>query len=394
MSSEPKDDLSGAQIEFQRTLEAMVGIPATHGNRIQVLRNGDEIFPAMLEAIENASRTIDFLTFVYWKGEIGKEFAVRLCERAKAGVRVRVLLDSWGARPIEKDLVDQMTSSGVQLHWFRPLKGVRINRLNHRTHRKVLVVDEIIGFTGGVGIADLWLGNARSEKEWRDTHFKIEGPSVDGLRAAFLENWKETEATLYDSAFDQFPVLGEVGNSTAQCVRGSSTSRGNDLSTVFRVLMQKSQHQLRIVTAYFVPDDDLVDRLCDAAGRGVQVQILLPGPHADKRFVQVAAEADYERLVTSGVEIWNFQPSMLHVKAMMIDGCVANVGSANFNARSMKYDEEINVIMFDTDVVRTLNEHFEEDLQRSIRINLQQWRGRTASQRVEEALVTPLRPLS
>lgn len=378
----------------RRILEGVVGIPATEGNRIEVLRNGDEIFPRMLEDISAAKRTVDFLTFVYWKGSIGEEFAERLAERASAGVRVRVLLDAWGARPVERRLLGLMTAAGVDVHWFRPLHRMRPREINHRTHRKILVVDEAVGFTGGVGISDFWLGDARNEKEWRDTHFRIEGPAVDGLRAAFLDNWSETDRSSLDSAFDLFPKQPGAGTSTVQCVRGDSSSNGSDLNTLFVTLLQMARSRFRVTTAYFVPDDDLTQRLCDAAERGVEVQVLLPGPHADKRFVQMEGEADYAQLMKSGVELWNFQPSMLHAKVMTVDGIIANVGSANFNARSLECDEEFNMVAFDPVIADILDQHFDTDLQRSVRIDPSRWKKRSLFQRGVEHVVTPLRPVS
>jgi cardiolipin synthase len=383
------------QIErARRTLEGVVGIPATEDNRITVLHNGCEIFPAMLDAIRAAQHTIDFLTFVYWKGDIGTELADALGQRAKSGVRVRVLLDAWGSKPIEHRLIDTMTSAGVSLRWFRPLRRIRMGEVNHRTHRKVLVVDESIGFTGGVGISDLWRGDARNEHEWRDTHFKVQGPAVDGLRGAFLDNWAETDRAIFDVDHDRFPVQPKPGQSVVQCVRGASAAGGSDLRSVFRTLLQLSQRQLRVTTAYFVPDDDLTRRLCEAATRGVQVQILLPGPFADKRFVQLAAEVEYEELIGSGVELWNFQPTMMHAKTMTVDGLIANVGSANFNVRSLKSDEEINMVIFDPDIAQTLNRHFDQDLERSVRIDPRRWKHRSFVQRAKEHLVTPLRGIS
>jgi cardiolipin synthase len=381
-------------IRARRTLEGVIGVPATEGNRVTVLRNGCEIFPAMLDAIRCAEHTIDFLTFVYWKGDIGEELAEALGGRAEAGVRVRVLLDAWGSRPIEGRLIDEMVKAGVQLHWFRPFHRVRLAEINHRTHRKVLVVDESVAFTGGVGISDLWMGDARNENEWRDTHFKVEGPAVDGLRAAFLDNWAETEESIFDTEHDRFPNQPQPGECVIQCVRGQSATGGSDLASVFRTLLQLTQRQLRVTTAYFVPDDDLTKRLCEAAARGVHVQILLPGPLADKRFVQLAGEENYEDLIEAGVELWNFQPSMMHAKIMTVDGQVANVGSANFNSRSLKCDEEINMVIFDESIVRTLDHHFDEDLERSLRIDPGRWKRRSAFQQVKEKLVAPLRGVS
>jgi cardiolipin synthase len=398
MSSDDAPNSTSTRVELiaraRRALEGVIGIPATEGNRVTVLHNGDEIFPAMLDAIASATHTIDFLTFVYWKGEIGVKMAELLSRQASAGLRVRVLLDAWGSRPIESHLIDQMTDAGVQLRWFRPFHRVRVGEVNHRTHRKVLVVDESVAFTGGVGISDLWLGDARNEHEWRDTHFQVEGPAIDGLRAAFLDNWAETDGPTFDTACDRFPDQPTPGESVIQCVRGASATGGSDLASVFRALLQLTERRLRVTTAYFVPDDELTKDLCEASERGVQVQILLPGPFADKRFVQLAAEVNYEGLIASGVELWNFQPSMMHAKIMTVDGQVANVGSANFNSRSLNCDEEINMVIFDESIVRTLDRHFDEDLERSIRIDPSRWKRRSALQRVKEKLVAPLRGVS
>jgi len=376
---------------LRRTLEGVIGVPATEGNRLDVLRNGVDIFPAMLEAIEQAEHMIDLLTFVYWQGEIGTTFAQALAARARAGVRVRVLLDSWGAHPIDPPLIDLMESAGVMVHWFRPLRRFEPSKMNHRTHRKVMITDESVGFTGGVGIADEWNGDARNGSEWRDTHFRIYGPAVDGLRAAFLDNWAETDPVMFEDGIDRFPTQPQPGGSIIQCVRGASEAGWSDISTLFLTLLQKAEHRLRIATAYFVPDRDLIDRLCAAAGRGVDVEILLPGPHADKRFVQLAAESAYEQLLDRGVKIWNFQPSMLHAKVMTVDGLVASVGSANFNARSTELDEEINLVVLDQEVVKILDQHFDEDLERSEQIVAGRWADRPIGQRVLEQLTKPLR---
>jgi cardiolipin synthase len=377
-----------------RSLESLVGVPATDGNRVTILRNGDEIFPSMLEAIGGARTTIDLLNFVYWKGEIGRQFAEGLAERARAGVRVRVLLDAWGSRPIERSLLDLMDDAGVQVRWFRPLRRFRPRSVNHRTHRKLLVIDECTAFTGGVGISDLWLGDAQNDQQWRDTHFKVEGPAVDGIRAVFIDNWSETEATIFDPRFDHFPDQPTPGNSTIQCVRGDSATGGSELNALFKSLLQLAEHRFRITTAYFVPDEELLERLCEAATRGVHVQILLPGPHADKRFVQVEAEADYTRLIEAGVELWNFQVSMLHAKIMTIDGLVANVGSANFNFRSLRCDDEFNFVAFDPEIIATLDAHFDDDLERSTKIDPQQWRHRALLQRVFEVVTKALKKIS
>jgi cardiolipin synthase len=377
--------------EIRRTLEGVIGVPATEGNLVDVLVNGDQIFPAMLDAIGEARRTIDLLTFVYWRGGIGTKFAEALSDKARSGVRVRVLLDAWGASSIDPGLVSEMEDAGVRVRWFRPLHRLQPTKVNHRTHRKVMIVDEETGFTGGVGIADEWSGDARSEDEWRDTHFRVRGPAVDGLRAAFLDNWLETDPEVFDASIDRFPDQPQPGGAVIQCVRGASEVGWSDISTLLLALLQLAKDRIRITTAYFVPDDELIGQLSAASDRGVKVEILLPGPHGDKRFVQLAGQAIYEQLLEHGVRIWHYQPTMLHAKIMTVDGLVANVGSANFNARSTELDEEINLVALDPDLVRQLDRQFDVDLERSEEIQPGRWEDRSVGRRILEGITRPLR---
>ena len=389
--SEPNPATTDRVGRFRRSLEGILGVPATEGNLVEVFRNGNEIFPAMLGAIADAEHTIDFLTFVYWRGRIGTAFAEALSERARSGVRVRVLLDAWGAHPIERELIHMMEDSGVRVRWFRPLHRLALTKANHRTHRKVMVVDEAIAFTGGVGIADEWNGDARNEHEWRDTHFRVRGPAVDGLRAAFLDNWIETDTEIFDPTVDRFPQQPQPGGTVIQCVRGASEAGASDLSTLLLTLLELAEERIRITTAFFVPDEGLTGRLCSASDRGVSVEILLPGPYGDKRFVQLAGQSVYEELLTHGIRIWHFQPSMLHAKVMTVDRQVASIGSANFNARSIELDEEINLVALDRPLVRLLDDQFDEDLERSEEIDPSRWEERSLARRALVGLTKPLR---
>ena len=373
---------------FRRRLERLLGAPATEGNRIEALRNGDEIFPAMLDAIGSAERTIDLLTFIYWDGAIGRTFADALSARADAGVRVRVLLDALGARRINREWVADMERAGVQVEWFRPLRLPRIWRWNHRTHRKVLICDETVGFTGGVGIADEWVGDARNAGEWRDTHFRLTGPAVDGLRGAFISNWAETGRPAWDSGVDRFPRHPAAGPVAVQTVRGQAQAGWSDVTTVVRALLELADSRLRLATAYFSPDPQTLRMLCEASERGLDVEILLPGPHADKRFVQMAGEDVYRPLLEAGVAIACFQPSMLHAKILLIDDVVACVGSANLNTRSFAHDEEILLVVFDPGVSGVLDRHFDEDWERSEPIDLERWRRRGPVQRGVELVAS------
>ena len=254
-----------------------------------------------------------------------------------------------------------------------------------------MIVDEATGFTGGVGIADEWSGDARSEDEWRDTHFRVRGPAVDGLRAAFLDNWLETDPDVFDRSIDRFPDQPQPGRAVIQCVRGASEVGWSDISTLLLALLLLAKDRIRITTAYFVPDDELIECLKAASDRGVTVEILLPGPHGDKRFVQLAGQAVHERLLEHGVRIWHYQPTMLHAKIMTVDGLVANVGSANFNARSTELDEEINLVALDPDLVRLLDRQFDVDLDRSEEIQPGRWKDRSVGRRVLEGITRPLR---
>ena len=377
-------------VPLRRELEALLGIPATEGNLVSVYRNGDEIFPPMLDAIAGATRTVDLMTYVYWSGDIARKFADALSERARAGIRVRLLIDAVGGFKIEKGLVERMEGAGVNVQWFRKPWVKSPFKQNHRCHRKVLVVDEAVAFTGGVGIAQEWTGDARNDAEWRDTHVRIEGPAVDGVSAGFSQNWAETGQPMFDDV-DQFPEQKQHGHSTIQVIRGSASIGWDDMQTLFYAVIASARERLRLTTAYFAPSQDFIDLLIDKVADGVQVQVLLPGPGADKRVCQLTSEATYAELTDGGVEVWNFQPSMLHAKVVTVDQSLTVLGSSNFNRRSMNHDEEIALAIFDDEVTAVLDEHFETDLERSRPIDLERWRRRTSTQRLMESAVQPMR---
>jgi len=388
-------DQSGSDVDrvqrFRRRLEALLGIPASEGNELTLLKNGDQIFPAMIAAIQSATNTIDFLTFVYWKGEIANEFAHALAERSRNGVRVRVLIDAIGGRLIDSALIDHMVECGVQVEWFRkPFSVAQLTsplKQNHRTHRKVLICDERVGFTGGVGIAEEWCGDARNESEWRDTHVQVVGPAVDGLSASFAQNWAETGNPLIDDR-RSFPDHVTSGRSIVQVARGSASVGWNDMATVFRLMIESASDRLRMMTAYFVPDDSFQQLFLDAVQRGVQVDIMVPGPHADKRVCQLASESIYSRLTQGGVRIWAFQPSMLHAKVLTVDGVATVIGSANMNRRSMQLDEEVVLSVLDPAIARRLEADFDEELLRCERIEPRRWQDRPLHQKAQEKATT------
>ncbi|MFF5092887.1 phospholipase D-like domain-containing protein [Streptomyces niveus] len=375
---------------IRRRLERLIGIAMTEGNSLVPLRNGDEIFASMLESIRGAEHTVDMMTFVYWRGDIAHEFAQALSERARAGVRVRLLLDGFGSRLIEKDQLEAMERAGVRVAWFRKPLYLSPLKQNHRCHRKVLVVDETTAFTGGVGIAEEWCGDARNEHEWRDTHVRVQGAAVDGIAAAFTQNWAECQDEMFDDA-DRFATQDAHGDAIVQVVRGSASFGWQDMQTLIRVMLESAQERVRLATAYFAPDEYFVELLCAAARRGVSVEILLPGPHTDKRVCLLAGQRYYEDLTACGVRIHQYQPTMLHTKIITVDSIASLIGSTNFNRRSMDHDEEVMLAVLDPALTAVLDGHFEEDLTVSEPIAPGRWKRRSLMQRAREASVVPIR---
>ncbi|MFI9150369.1 phosphatidylserine/phosphatidylglycerophosphate/cardiolipin synthase family protein [Streptomyces sp. NPDC053367] len=383
-------DAAARKQRLRRRLERLIGIAATEGNDLVPLRNGDEIFPAMLESIRSARHTVDMMTFVYWRGQVARDFAFALADRARAGVRVRLLLDGFGAMEIEQQLLDHMNTAGVQVAWFRKPVWLSPFKQNHRCHRKALVVDEHTAFTGGVGIAEEWCGDARNPGEWRDTHVQVRGPAVDGIAAAFAQNWAECHDELFDDR-DRFGEHPQAGSSIVQVVRGSASIGWQDMQTLIRVMLTSAEERFRLATAYFAPDTYFIDLLCRTARRGVRVEILLPGPHTDQRACQLAGQHHYTRLLEAGVHIRQYQPTMMHAKIITVDSVASLIGSTNFNRRSMDHDEEVMLAVLDEEFTAELDRDYDEDLRRSVEIDLDRWKRRAALQRLKEAAVTPIR---
>jgi cardiolipin synthase A/B len=372
--------------QWRLRLESLLGTPATDGNEIRVLRNGVEIFPAMLEAIDAAEHSVDLVTFVYWTGRIADRFAERLAAAAVRGCRVRVLLDGVGARKMNETLIDQMTEAGCDVRWFRPVTDAapNIGEIDHRTHRKILVCDAAVGFIGGVGIADEWDGDARNESEWRDTHLSIRGPAVAGLLASFIDNWADENDDGFDPGAESSVDPQPRGTSSCVVIRGSAEIGASEMWRLMLALIVCAQRRVRIATAYFNPDERLSAALCAAVERGVEVSILVPGEHHDKRFVQIATESTYATLLEAGVSISTFDISMMHAKVITVDGVVATVGSANMNQRSTQFDEEANVVVFDPDIIAELDRHLDEDHRNSSEIDPADWADRGLWQRTTE----------
>ena len=376
---------------YQRAFEATLGIPFTTGNTIEPLINGVRIFPAMIEAIEGARESIDFLTFIYWQGDVAERFGHALAERAAAGVRVRVLLDAFGANSMPGDVLERMQNAGAEIAWFRQPMRWRFWQADNRTHRKILLIDGLVGFTGGVGIAAEWDGDARKPDEWRETHFRLTGPVLDGLRGAFVSNWVETRRPDFEERW-RIPTPSADGDARMQVLRTSAAVNYSDIATLFRLLIRMAQYRLRVTTGYFVPDPITVDMLCEAAGRGVEIDILMPGPHTDSRVAKIAGEDAFRPLLEAGVRLHRYQPTMLHAKVTLLDDVLAVIGSANFNHRSMGKDDEIAVTLVHQPTVDKLSADFEQDRERCELVREGQWKKRGVWQRLLEYLSRLLRP--
>ncbi|MEX2435351.1 MAG: phospholipase D-like domain-containing protein, partial [Balneolaceae bacterium] len=291
---------------YKGLLEQSLGIPFTTGNKVTVLKNGKQIFPAMLDAISNSKERIEFLTFVYWKGDIAETFANALAEKAKEGVEVFVILDSFGAASMPPELCEMMENNGVQVEWFRPISNWKVWKVDNRTHRKVLICDGEVAFTGGVGIAEEWQGDANHENEWRDTHFKITGPAVFGLQAAFMENWIETGQRLkFDHSIKINPHPDH--ETDVQVIRTSASVRWSDIIMLYQSLILMAKESIHITTAYFNPNSTILDLLVDAAGRGVTIQIMMPGRHTDQEVARIAGDDSFQPMLDAGIDLWYYQ---------------------------------------------------------------------------------------
>lgn len=375
---------------FLRSMGSLLGPPLVGGNAVCALRNGVEIFPAMLDAIRRAQRTITFETFIYWSGDIGHDMAEALAERARAGVAVRVLLDWVGSTRMAPALLDRMESAGVTVQRYHPPRWYTLSRLNNRTHRKLLVVDGCVGFTGGVGIADPWLGDAEDETHWRDTHFRVEGPVVGQMQAAFLDNWmKATGEVLHGD--DYFPPLSPAGDFTAQMFRSDPGEGSESVRLMYLLSITSARRSVYISAAYFVPDDLSRATLVAACNRGVHVEIIVPGACIDTETTRRASRARWGPLLEAGAFIYEYQPTMYHCKVMIVDECWTSVGSTNFDNRSFRLNDEANLNVYDERFARALLSDFERDRQRSRRITLDQWRRRPWREKLVEHAAALLR---
>jgi cardiolipin synthase A/B len=388
-------EITLGEASFFRTIEAHTDAPIVSGNRIEVLLNGDETFPSMLREIRKAKSTITFAQYLYEDGSIARELAQAFAERCRAGVKGNILLDSHGSGKAPSDIIATMKDAGCHVEYFRRVEaeGIifpwKLLRYNYRSHRRVLVIDGRIGFTGGYGISEAWTGDGRTPEHWRDTNARIEGPVVSFLQAAFAESWLETTGIAIGGD-GYFPHLDSAGNVRAQIVKSSPTGGSFQNYMLFLLSINSARKSILITNPYFIPDNVMTEALVKAAKRGVRVAVLLPG-EIDSQLTYTASRSHYEPLLLGGVEVFEYKASLMHAKTIVIDGVWSTIGSTNFDNRSFALNQEINLTVYDSGISKRLEEIFQEDLKYSQKITYEQWRSRSIFERLGEFFAFPIR---
>jgi cardiolipin synthase len=376
--------------QLKREMGALLGPTIVPGNSVQALENGDEIFPSMLAAISAAKRTITFETYIYWSGRIGEQFAEALIERARAGVLIHVMLDWVGCGKMSPDLVARLTHAGVEVKRYHALRWYTLGKLNNRTHRKVLIVDGAVGFTGGVGIADQWSGRAQDPEHWRDMHFKVLGPVVAQMQAAFLDNWIKTTGMVLHGD-DYFPALTQAGDQEMQMFISSPKGGSDSMRVMYLAAITAAECSIDIEAAYFIPDPLMIRELVAACERGVRIRVLLPGQFIDSQTARIASKRGWGPLLHSGAEIHVYQPTMLHCKMLIFDDYMVSVGSTNFDMRSFELNDEASLNVYDSRFAGEMRNVFERDLKSATRFTYANWRSRGWSEKAAEIVLVPIR---
>jgi cardiolipin synthase A/B len=377
-----KSDISAEDPRDPAYVAALVGADLTRGNSFDVLTNGDQILPAMLEAIDRATKRVSFETYVWTSGTVAERFTAALERAARRGVRVTVVVDAIGAATMAREESERLEQAGARVLTFNPTRWYTPESLNFRTHRKILVVDGQVGFTGGVGVSDHWLGNARSKEEWRDTQVRMRGPIVRLLEAAFYENAIGSHGPTTPELDDEPEWYDATG--PALLVSSSSSGGSTDLERLYLQAIASARRTVDLATPYFVTDSSSMWALEDAARRGVKIRVLVEGDITDAMPVKYASRAAYDRLLGVGLQLFEYQPTMMHAKAMMVDGVLSVFGSANFDNRSLELNDELNIAVWNRELAARFLADFEQDLRVSRRLDLESWRHRSLLQKSRE----------
>ena len=366
--------------QFRREIGTLLGASVLEGNAVTEYQNGVEFFPAMLASIRGAQHSINMETYIYWSGTIAREFADALIERAHAGVKVHVLADWLGSTRMKQSLIDELRAGGVRFEYFHPLHWYSLDRINNRTHRKLLIVDGAVAYNGGAGIADEWDGNATKPDHWRDMQFRLEGPAAAQMQAIFADNWLTTSGeTLLGE--DYYPLTPRAGDIAVQAFASSPDGGSINMQLLYLMAINGARHSIDLESAYFVPGDLAMTALEGALRRGVQIRIVVPGPYVDSRVVRNASQQQWGDLLRAGARLYQFQPSLFHNKVMVVDGYLTIGGSANFDNRSFQLNDESNVNIHDRAFAAHMTQVIDGDIARSQEMTFAQWRERPWTQR-------------
>ena len=371
--------------EFLPTMAGATGEPFLPGNTLTILNDGDAFYPAMLDAVESAEYSITIEAYIYWAGAIGRQFAEALSAKAASGVRVKVLLDAVGSASIGEDILEALEKGGCQLGWYNPLSWKHIGRYNHRTHRKSLIIDGRLAFTGGAGIADHWRGQARNSSEWRDLMIRLEGPAVAPLQTGFAQNWLQTTGELVSGPLF-YPFIEPAGPLALQTILSSPEVGASTVRIMYYLSIICARRSIYIATPYFVPDAAGRDALIEAKRRGVDVRIMVAARYNDNWLAHQNSVRVYGRLLEAGIEILEYNRTMLHHKTMVVDGRWFTIGTTNFDNRSFAHNEENNICGYDEAVARELHEMFERDTSGCDRLTLQRWKKRGLWRKTQEVV--------
>jgi cardiolipin synthase A/B len=388
-------DILVGEPSFFPTIEAYTDAPIVGGNRIELLFNGDETFPVMLRDIKTAKSTITFAQYLYEDGSISYEFAQAFSDRCRAGVQAHILIDNQGSQKIPGEIPAMMRDAGCHVEFFRRVEAQQVFlpwkllKYNYRNHRRVLVIDGRVGFTGGYGISEAWTGDGRTEDHWRETNARVEGPVVKYLQAAFTESWLEATGALLGGD-GYFPRLEPRGKVSAQMVKSSPIGGSFQNYMLFLLSITSAKKSILITNSYFIPDDTMIEALLKAAARGVRVVILVPGK-IDHQITYRASRSNYGRMLLGGIQIFEYMPALMHAKTMVVDGVWATVGSTNFDNRSFALNEELNLTVYDSGIAQRLEEAFEQDLKYSRKITYDEWSSRGIGERIYEIFAFPVR---
>lgn len=380
-------NLTVADPEFINTMAGAAGVPFVGGNSVALLNNGDEFYPAMLDAIASAERSITIEAYIYWAGEIGLQFAHALADAARRGVRVKIVLDAVGSSSISTEILQILDKGGCNVAWYNPIRWNHLRRINNRTHRKSLIIDGRVGFTGGAGIADHWTGNAQDDKHWRDLQIRVEGPAVRPLQTGFAQNWLECTGELVTGPYF-YPTPIPAGNLSLHTIMSSPETGASTVRVMYCLAISAARHTIDIANPYFVPDHVSIDLFRDAVKRGVKVRVMVAGHSNDTLITRFNSVRLYGAVLEAGVELYEYNRTMMHHKIMIVDGLWSTVGTSNFDNRSFSHNEENNVSAVDEGLARSLTDTFERDIAVCDRVTFESWRRRPLWHKATEALAS------